>query len=135
MLQHRAEKEISAEQALAAARHEYNRRLNLLHNTRRLLEDSFNVVEADTDVLDAAHLSFYRSSLSRKVRAQERDVGEASRLVEDKRCAAVKARQDRQVIETLKDKYWQHYKREAAAREQKTVDELALYGHMRNKLR
>jgi len=131
VLQHRAAKEVSAEQALAVAHHEYNRRLALLENTRQRLEAAFEVEEADVDVLGVEYLSFYRASLSKKISVQENDVSNAGLVVENKRHAAVQARQERQVIETLKDKHLMNYKRETAAREQKEVDELALYAHQR----
>jgi flagellar FliJ protein len=131
VLQHRAAKEVSAEQALALARHEYNRRLTLLEDTRQRLEAAFDAVEKEMDVLDVMHQSFYRASLNKKIYMQEKGVSEASLVVENKRNAAVQARQERQVIEMLKDKHLMTYKREAAAREQKEVDELALYSYQR----
>lgn len=130
-MQHRAAKEVSAEQALAMAHHEYSRRLALLEDTRQRLEAAFDVAEEDVDVLGVAYLSFYRASLNRKIDMQEKDVNNAGLVVENKRNAAVQARQERQVIEMLKDKHLMNYKQEAAAREQKEVDELALYAHQR----
>jgi len=131
VLQHRAAKEVSAEQALALAHHEYNRRLTMLEDTRRRLEAAFDVVEEEVDVLGLMYLSFYRASLNKKIYMQEKGVSEASLVLENKRNMAVQARQERQVIEMLKDKHLMIYKRESAAREQKEVDELALYAHQR----
>ncbi|MDF9409303.1 flagellar export protein FliJ [Pelotomaculum isophthalicicum JI] len=130
-MRHRAAKEVSAEQALAMAHHEYNRRLAMLENTRQRLEAAFDVAEEDADVLGVAYLSFYRASLNKKIDIQEKDVSNAGLVVESRRNAAVRARQERQVIEMLKDKHLMNYKREVAAREQKEVDELALYAYQR----
>ncbi|OPX88930.1 MAG: Flagellar FliJ protein [Pelotomaculum sp. PtaB.Bin117] len=113
------------------AHHEYNRRLAMLEDTRQRLEAAFDVAEEDVDVLGAAYLSFYRASLNTKIDIQKKAVDNASLVVEGKRNAAVQARQERQVIEMLKDKCYMNYKREVAAMEQKEIDELALYAHQR----
>lgn len=113
------------------AHHEYNRRLAMLKDTRQRLEAAFDVAEEDAGVLGAAYLSFYRASLNKKIGIQEKDVSNAGLVVESKRDAAVRARQERQVIETLKDKHLMNYKREVAAGEQKEMDELSLYAHQR----
>lgn len=78
------------------------------------------------------HLSFYRESLNEKITLQEEDVSQAAEAVEERRQKAVQARQDRQVIEKIKDKHLRNYRREEEAREQKLVDELALYSHVRS---
>lgn len=83
------------------------------------------------DVFEVMHLSFYRASLSKKISSQEVSVKKAGLMVENKRSEAIQARQDRQVMEKLKDKHLQNYRREAEVREQKEVDELALYAHLR----
>jgi flagellar FliJ protein len=77
------------------------------------------------------HLSFYRVSLSDKIITRTEDVGRAAVMVEDSRIKAVQARQDRQVIEKIKDKQLCNFRREEEAREQKFVDEMALYSHIR----
>lgn len=51
--------------------------------------------------------------------------------MENRRSAAVQARQERQVVEKLKELQWQAYRREEAVREQKVSDELALYTHLK----
>lgn len=83
------------------------------------------------DVFEVMHLSFYRSSLSQKINSQEQEVAEACRTLDFKRDEAVQARQDRQIIEKIKDKDLTEYKRDAEVREQKEADELALYAHLR----
>lgn len=132
MLRQREAKEVSAEQALALAHSEYNRRLTLLEDTRqRLKEASTPAEKSEMDVFEVMHLSFYRASLSKKISSQEVSVKKAGLMVENKRNEAIQARQDRQVMEKLKDKHLQNYRREAEVREQKEVDELALYAHLR----
>lgn len=132
MLRQRAAKADAAEQALALAHNEHNRRLTLLEDTRKCLEAACTVTEKnELDVFEGLHLSFYRTSLSEKINGQEKDVSEAGLLVENRRNEAVQARQERQVMEKLKDRHLQNHRREAAAREQKEVDELALYTHPR----
>lgn len=134
MLRQRAEKEEAAEQALAMAHNEYNRRLDLLQDTRQRLEAAFTVADKNQlDVLEVMNFSLYRTSLTKKISSQERDVREAGLVVEYRRGEAVRARQELQVMEKLKDKQYEIYKSEEAAREQKEVDELALYAYQRVK--
>lgn len=132
MLQQRAAKEVAAEQALASAHYNYNRSKALLEGTKQRLEDTFVLPEEDVQVLGVTYLSFYRSSLNNKIIRQEKDTQKASRMVDRKRDEAVQARQKRQVIEMLKDKQFTDYRREADAKEQKEVDELALYAYQRH---
>ena len=134
VLRQRAAKEVSAEQALARAHNDYNRRLTLLEDTRQRLEETAAPAgksESELDIFEVMHLSFYRTSLSAKISDQEKGVRKAGLMVEDKRNEAIQVRQDRQVMEKLRDKHLQNYRREAALREQKEVDELALYAHLR----
>lgn len=131
VLRHRAEKASTAEQALAMAHNEYHRRLSILENTRQRLEDAYNLVEEEKDPLDVVYLSYYRASLSTKIDAQEHEARIAEKTVERKRNVAIKARQDRQVMEKLKDKHYSNYQFEESMREQKEIDELALYAYMR----
>jgi flagellar FliJ protein len=83
-------------------------------------------------VFEEMHLSFYRESLSEKIVSQEEGVGKAAMAVEDSRKKAVQARQDRQVIEKIREKHLYNYQREEELREQKLVDEMALYSHFRS---
>lgn len=132
VLRRRAEKEASAEQALAAARREYEKRLALLEDTRQRLETVSSGSRRDElDVLEEMHLSFYMASLNKKIKTQEKNVRKAGFLVDKRRSEAVRARRERQVMEKLKEKQLQDYMREEAAREQKETDELALYAHQR----
>ena len=131
VLKHRAEKATTAEQALAVAHHEYHRRLDLLAHTRQCLEDAFCLAEQDDDPLDVVYYSYYRASLSTKIDVQEHDAMIAGKTVERKRGVAIKARQERQVMEKLKDRHYTNYCCEEAAKEQKEIDELALYAYLR----
>lgn len=81
------------------------------------------------NVIEEIHLSFYRVSLTDEVSTREKGVKDAQSMVEDSRQLAVQARRDRQVLEKLKDRHLQKHRREAEAREQKEMDELALYSH------
>jgi len=131
VLKHRAEKATTAEQALAMAHHEHHRRLGILAVTKQLLEETYEVGEVEEDPLDVVYLSFYRASLNTKIDAQEHEVVLAGKVVDRKRDVAIKARQDREVMEKLKDKHYMNYRSEEAMREQKEIDELALYAYLR----
>lgn len=78
------------------------------------------------------HLSVYRESLSEKIVLQKEEVCRAAKAVEDSRSKAVQARQDRQVIEKIRDKHLCRHMREEEAREQKLIDEMSLYSHFRS---
>lgn len=108
--------------------------MTLLENTRQHLEAVLTVAEKNKmDVFEEMHLSFYQTSLIKKINDQEKDVSTAALIVDNRRNEAVQARQERQVVEKLKEKDLQNYKREVNAREQKEVDELALYAYLRRK--
>lgn len=105
----------------------------VLAHTEKCLEQSLTPNKgADIDVFAEMHLSFYRESLSEKITGQKEDVNRAAQEVEDTRKKAVQARQDRQAIEKIKDKHLYNYHRAEEAREQKLVDEMALYSHFRS---
>lgn len=130
-MQQRAKKADSAEQDLALAHNEYSRRLAVVESTKQRLEEALDVTEEKEEVLGVEHLFFYRVSLRTKISAQEREAKIAGRRVEYKRNQAVQARRERLVMETLKDKCLANYKFEADAKEQKEVDEMALYAYQR----
>jgi flagellar FliJ protein len=134
VLKHRADKATSAEQALAMAHHEYHRRVTTLEDTRQRLEETFEWLDHEEDQLGVIHLSCYRASLTTKIDNQTHDVTVAMKTVERKRDIAVQARQERQVMEKLKDKHYLNYRREEADKEQKEIDELALYAYQRKLL-
>jgi flagellar FliJ protein len=97
------------------------------------LEQSLSVHEdVNIDVFEVMHLTFYRESLSEKIVCQKEDVSRAALKVEDKRNKAVQARQERQIMEKIRDKHMNNFHREEEAREQKFVDEMALYSHFRS---
>ncbi len=129
VLQRREERENAAEQALAMARNEYNRRLALLEDTKESLENAYSISTRNSDAgfFDVISLSFYRTSLAKKVNNREKDVKTAGMIVDNRRREAIQARQDRQILENLKDKQRQSFMREENAREQKLADELASY--------
>jgi flagellar FliJ protein len=126
-------KEEAAEQALFLAHSEQVKRQTILEDTKKRLEQSLLVHEgADIDVFEVMHLSFYLESLSEKIVCQKEDVNRAAVVVEDNRNKAVQARQDRQVMEKIRDKHQNNFHREEEIREQKLVDEMALYSHFRS---
>ncbi|TEB15925.1 Flagellar FliJ protein [Pelotomaculum sp. FP] len=126
VLKQRAAKEVSAEQALALARKEYNRRLTLLENTRQSLQALEATGRDGLDYFEIRQHFFYRASINEKIKVQEKGVSAADRVVAHKRDEAVQARRERQVLDKLKEQCVQNYRRELADREQKEVDELSL---------
>lgn len=105
----------------------------MLRETKERLEQSLAAHEsADVDLFEEMHLSFYRESLCEKIITQAEEVSKAAEALEDSRKKAVQARQERQVIEKIRDKHLYNYRREEEAREQRLVDEMALYSHIRS---
>ncbi len=133
VLQVRAEKEAAAEAALARARREHERLLNRLNETKRQLEEVSVPAGGVLDVLEQQHLALYRSALAARVRQQEKAVLAAAAAVEAKRREAVRARQERQAIEKIKEKRYSDFLREETSAEMKVNDELSLYSFLRSK--
>ena len=134
VLKHRSEKATTAEQALAAAHSEYKRRVTVLEEAKQRMEDSFETAEEDTNVLGIAYLSYYRASLKTKIDSMMNEATLARKTVDRKRDVAIKARQERQVMEKLKDKHLSYYRHDVNMKEQKESDELALYSFMRGEV-
>ena len=133
-MQQRVTREISAEQALALARNEYRRRVALLEDTRSHLEEIVKTAaNKEADLFGVMQLSFYSASVTRKINSQEKAVNEAGFAVERKREEAVEARRGRQVIEKIKERKLEDFKRDEIQRELKELDELALYAFQRRK--
>lgn len=124
--------EEAAEQALALANKDLNRRAELLETVIQRLEAATSVDEAcELDVVEEMHLSFYLVTLSEEISTQEKGVNDARLRVEDRRNLAIEARREKQVLEKLKERHRQNHRRETEAREQKEMDELALYSYIR----
>ena len=125
-MQHRLARETAAEQALALARQEYNRRLMQLEQTKEQLESLWqDTGQSEQSFFEIFQRSCYGAALKKKISRQERDVSEAGLAVELKRKEAVQARVERKVLDTLKDKHLQNYKRVMENKEQKEIDELS----------
>lgn len=131
VLEVRAKKEEAAQRALAGARREYQRLLYGLNETKRRLEEVSVPAGGALDVNEQQHLALYRWNLAERARLQEKAVLAAAAAVEAKRQEAVRAKQERQVIEKVKEKRYTDFLREEAAAEAKVNDELALYSFMR----
>ncbi|MGI6491254.1 MAG: hypothetical protein GX949_07065 [Peptococcaceae bacterium] len=125
-MQQRVDRENAAEQALALARQEYNQRMMLLEQTKEQLQLLWqDTGQMKQNFFEIFQHSFYGAALKNKISRQESDVQEAGLAVEQKREEAVQARVERQVLDTLKDKHLQDYKRMLENMEQKEVDELS----------
>ncbi|NLJ76571.1 MAG: flagellar export protein FliJ [Peptococcaceae bacterium] len=132
VLQRRADQAAAAEQALALAHNRYNQLLIILNDTRQRLEKTFQSGDLKKlDLFMSRQFSFYRMSLNKKIIKQKKDLNEAARLVENKRNEAVRARQEQQVLEKLKEHGLNNFKREMALREQKEIDEMSLATYQR----
>jgi len=134
VLEVRAKKEEAAQRALARAWREYRRLLHGLNETKRRLEEASAPAGGVLDVTEQQHLALYRGALAERLRLQEKAVRAAAAAVEAKRREAVRARQERQVIEKVKEKRYGEFLREEAAAEAKINDELALYSFMRRRV-
>ncbi|MEG3069867.1 MAG: flagellar export protein FliJ [Candidatus Syntrophopropionicum ammoniitolerans] len=134
VLQRRSDRAAAAEQALALAHNKYKQLLIVLNDTRQRLEKTFQ--QGDQKKLDlfmGRQFSFYRISLNKKIIKQKKDLCEAAHLVEKRRNEAVEARQERQVLEKLKEHSLNNFKREMALREQKEIDEMSQAAYQRRR--
>lgn len=105
----------------------------MLEHTRQHLNETCekSVNNSKLDLMEVVHLFYYRDSLKDKINHQEKVFNEVSLVMENKRHEAVRARQERQVMEKIREVRFQEYRREELSREQKEADELALYAHQR----
>lgn len=133
-MEYKLAREEEAEQALALARRDYNRRRAALEDARMRLESAlnrdgnFNHLKHGKRASDPAagiHFYLYLEKLKRDILHLTEGLERAGRKVEKKREQLIKARQECKILEKLKEKQLQAFRMHELALEQKEQDELA----------
>ncbi len=133
VLDYRRDVEEEKKQKFAEVQKEYLRQKQILSDIEQKLKDAFSA-KADSSqcrVYELKNLCQYIQYLKEKKEIQERLVIEVEKAMEARRQQLISAQKDRKIIEKHKDKSLEQYHIELNQAEQKIIDELALYSHMR----
>lgn len=74
----------------------------------------------------------YLCSLQNSIEVAEKELVKKNRVLEERRQELGDRQKERKTVEILKEKGEQSFMKEESLKEQKIIDELALYGFMRN---
>lgn len=99
-----------------------------LETSKEKLEQVVRFSELDAKPDEQMHSLMYREHLQLTIQRQARLLNRALEILELRKEASVKARQERMVLERLKEKQWNEYKEMELYIEQKEIDELATLG-------
>lgn len=103
-----------------------------LATSKEKLEQVVRFSELDAKPDEQMHSLMYREHLQLNIQRQTRLLNRALEILELRKEASVKARQERMVLEKLKEKQWNEYKEMELYIEQKEIDELATLGFGRH---
>jgi len=121
---------------LAAIRAQHERelaRLVEITQARDQFREKMKQELADGDPEDIKQAYRYLSDMTRQVKLQEIAVRRTAERKDQKTAEVTRARKDRRVLERLRDYKLLEHKREAAANEQKFLDDIACIRHSRAK--
>ncbi|MBM7854213.1 flagellar FliJ protein [Desulfohalotomaculum tongense] len=124
VLDQRKKKEQQALVAQSEAEKMYQEQLAALEHTRRLLNESLQAPGC-RDLAGELHRVLYREHLKSKIARQSCRVQQAKEKLDEARRAAMLARQERLVIEKLKERQLEEYLQHMRVMEEKLADELA----------
>ena len=102
-----------------------------LEETHYKLEEAVRFSEKVAQPDEQLHSLLYREHLQLTLDRQSKMLDRAQEILELRREATVKARQERMVLEKLKEKQWNQYKEQEAYLVSKEIDELATLGYAR----
>lgn len=108
-------------------------RLNAEQAERARVNDLMAVCRADLkqrragrlDMVDMAQINAYLGALDRQFRRTEKRISDAQQVVAKKRAALTQAMRDRQILENLKARDYQVFRKEQQRKEQALIDEVA----------
>lgn len=135
VLQQRIEQEEQALHEKAKAQQECQRCQDILQDFNEKLDRTIDFSKSITKPEEQMHMLMYRDQLQSNIERQVRLVQRAEELLQMCINAMVKARQERMVLEKLKEKQYHSFLKHQDYMEQKEVDELATLGYGRHKLR
>lgn len=133
VLDYRRDIEEEEKQKFAEVQKEFLLQKEILKDFEQKLNEVFSakVDFAKQRVYELKNLSQYIQFLKEKKEVQEQLVIETEKAMEARRQKLISAQKDRKIIEKHKEKSLEQYHSELNQAEQKTIDELALYSHMR----
>ena len=87
------------------------------------------------DVLTLTALESYRFFLQERLRSKQQELLQSREQVEEQRKVVVESWKNCQVLEKLKEKSFNAFLQEEKSREQRFIDEVSLYGYIRDPYR
>ena len=87
------------------------------------------------DVLTLTALESYRFFLQERLRSKQQELLQSREQVEEQRKVVVESWKNCQVLEKLKEKSLNTFLQEEKSREQRFIDEISLYGYIRDPYR
>lgn len=107
-------------------------RLHMLEvRLKRTIDEIEHAIERSAKAAEMFRLDEFAKATRDDIRFQELTIEAVRERVEKKRLQVVKAMQDRQVLEALRDKQEREYTLAAAREEQKQLDEMAAVRYAR----
>lgn len=133
VLEFRKNLEEEEKQKFAQVQNEYLRQKNILRAYEEKLDAALTsqVSNKRGKVYELKSRQQYINFLQEKIEFQEQVVMRAEEAMESRRQQLISAQKDRKMIEKHKEKALIRYNFDMDQMEQKTIDELALYSHMR----
>jgi flagellar protein FliJ len=131
LLNIRCQKEEDAKVSFKNAAFEKEIVENKLNNLNDKHEKFCNLFECRTVVEQKIRFQ-YLCALESSIETTEKELNNKTRALEEKRVELSERQIERKTVEILKEKGEEAFIREENYKEQKTIDELALYGFMRN---
>lgn len=108
---------------------------NLIEKNLQNLKESYNKykgIKPGEDVIYQKLKRYYLRGLQTGIKTTEKQLEKKIEEVEEKRKDVKQKQIDRKTVETLRDKKYSEYMKEQDRIEQITIDELGLYGFIRN---
>ena len=135
ILNYRKEKEEIAKEEFAQVQKEYFSQRNFLKNLEEKLENAINDFLRNgknlKNSMEFKKVQQYLLFLQKKIEMQIQLVIKAEEKLERKRQQLLLTQRDREIIEKHREKSFKRYLLEEKQKEQKFIDELALYAYMR----
>ncbi len=135
VLNYRKEKEEIAKEEFAQVQKEYFSQRNFLKNLEEKLENAINDFLRNgknlKNSMEFKKVQQYLLFLQKKIEMQIQLVIKAEEKLERKRQQLLLTQRDREIIEKHREKSFKRYLLEEKQKEQKFIDELALYAYMR----
>ncbi|GAB6158024.1 flagellar export protein FliJ [Desulfotomaculum varum] len=135
VLQQKIKQEEQALRELAGARQEYARREQELKDSQEKLRQTMAYSLAAQGPGEQIQSMLYLDHLRQTIMAQQRHLQRAEEILQLRHRSAMQARQERLVLEKLKEKQAAEFQAWLALLEQKEIDELATLGYGRTQVK